>query len=452
MSTGHSLTLAPAIGGIVRTCLTISVVLLSSSATADPVTDWNLRAGKAAVAACISPADDPLHESRLYAMMHVAIHDALNAIDRRSRPYAYDAQVEPSTSPDAAVAAAARAVLVTVIGQIGAPFPPACPQAGIASAEADYAAALAAIPDGAAKTDGIAVGRAAAAAILALRSNDGSDTPLIVQDCPVEPTPAGEYRCNPLLGFVFAPGWGTVAPFVMNKPSQFRSRPPDDVSSHRYAADLNEIKALGGDDVTTPSNRTAEQTEIGLFWIESSPLAWNRLARDVSAGEGLNSWENARLFGLLNLAMADGYIGSWETKFHYRFWRPETAIRAADTDGNPDTVADPTWTPLQLTYPMPDYDSAHSTEGGAAAQVLEDFFKTDTIPFTACSLSLPAGSRCTDPSPVLRSFASFSEAANENAYSRILIGIHFRKAVEEGVEHGRQIGKRAVDLFMRPVR
>jgi hypothetical protein len=148
--------------------------------------------------------------------------------------------------------------------------------------------------------------------------------------------------------------------------------------------------------------------------------------------------------------MADGYIGSWEAKFHYKFWRPVTAIQTADTDGNPNTTVDPTWAPLQQTYPMPDHDSAHSVEGGAAAEVLAQVFGRDDIGFTACSLTLPAGSQCTDAAPVLRSFSSFSQAANENAFSRILVGIHFRNAVEEGVQHGQKIARYAVSRLMRP--
>ena len=211
------------------------------------------------------------------------------------------------------------------------------------------------------------------------------------------------------------------------------------------------MKSLGGDGVTTASARTAEQTEIGLFWIESSPLAWNRIARQISARANLDLHENARLFGLLNMAMADGYIGSWEGKYHYKFWRPITAIREADTDGNPDTAGDPGWTPLGFTYPMPDHDSAHSVEGGAAAEVLKRFFGTDRVRFRNCSMTLPAGKKCTDATPTLRSFRSFTEAANENGLSRILIGIHFRRAVDEGIEHGRNIGRRAVERFMRPL-
>ena len=432
-------------------CFCLGLNLFSPrAATADAVTDWNANAGRAAVAACISPGDDPLHESRMYAMMHVAVHDALNAIDRRSRPYAFDA-LGAQASTDAAVAAAARHVLVPVIGQIPFPFPPACLDAGIASVEADYAAALAAIPNSAAKAAGIAVGQAAAAAILALRASDGSDTPLLDFGY-LQGTGTGEYRFTPGFNFAFAPGWGTVTPFVLNNASQFRANNPYNVTSKKYAADFNEVKAFGGDGVTTPSARTSEQTQIGLFWIESSPLAWNRLARTVSASRGLGLWENARLFGLLNLSMADGYIASWESKYHYNFWRPVTAIHTAATDGNADTVADPTWTPLQLTYPMPDHDSAHSVQGGAAAEALRQFFGTDDIAFNACSLTLPAGSRCTDASPVFRSYTSFSQAAEENGVSRILIGIHFRRAVEEGIHHGRQIAKLAANLLLRPGR
>jgi hypothetical protein len=211
------------------------------------------------------------------------------------------------------------------------------------------------------------------------------------------------------------------------------------------------VKALGGDDVTTPSVRTPDQTEIGLFWRESSPQQWNRIARAVSGERSLDLWENARLLALLNVSLADGYIGSWEAKYHYVFWRPVTAIHMADSDGNPLTSADASWTPLQFTYPMPDYDSGHAVEGGAAAEILERFFGTDDIPFDVCSFTLPAGNTCSGLEAVFRSYTSFSQAATENSLSRIYIGIHFRQAVEQGERHGRRIAARAVRLFFRPV-
>ena len=422
----------------------------SSGSTGDPVLAWNANAGEAAIAACLAPTDNPLHESRMYAMMHVAVHDAVNAIERRSQPYAYHGAVVPGASVDAAVAAAAHDVLVPLLLAIPAPFPPACGQAGAASVEADYAAALAAIPDGAAKSQGLALGRDAAAAILSLRADDGSDTPLIVEDIP-QGTEPGEYRFTPGTPFQFAPGWSDVTPFVLRTSSQFRAAKPYKVTSKRYATDYEEVKQLGGDGVNTPSARTADETEIALFWLESSPLQWNRIARTVSNDAGLDAWENARLFGLLNLAMADGYISSFETKNHYNFWRPVTAIREGDNDGNRRTDGDATWTPLVTTPPIPDHDSAHSVEGGAAAQVLMRFFGTDIIGFETCSLTLPAGQTCADTAPVRRSYTSFTEAADENGVSRILIGFHFRRAVDQGIEHGRRIADRTVNRFLRPV-
>jgi hypothetical protein len=422
------------------------------SAGADAVIAWNANAGEAAIAACISPIEDPLHESRMYAMTHVAIHDALNAIDRRSHPYAWDGRAKRRTSPDAAVAGAARDVLVALLNEITDPFPPECGIAGVASVEADYEAALGAIPDGRAKTRGIEVGQAAAAAILAGRAADGSDTPLIVTDYE-QGTAPGEWRFTPGFDFAFAPGWADVTPFVLRDSSQFRPGPPYALTQRKYTADFNEVKRLGGDGITTPSERTADQTEIARFWLESSPLQWNRIARSVAARAGLDLWESARLFALLNLALADGYIGTFETKFQaYNYWRPVTAIQLADTDGNPDTDADPNWTPLAPTPPIPDYDSGHSVEGGAAAQVLKRFFGTDRVRFETCSLTLPPGSTCGDPTPVFRSYSSFSQAREENGLSRILVGYHFRKAVKEGIDHGRKIGNRAVNRFLRPVR
>jgi PAP2 superfamily protein len=420
-------------------------------AQADAVTEWNANAGEAAIAACISPDGDPLHESRIYAMMHVAIHDALNAIDRQSRPYTFDTQAEPGASPDATVAAAARDVLVPLIGQLPLELvPQSCIDAGVASVEADYIAALAAIPDDQAKVQGIAVGQGAAAAILALRAADGAVGPFLNFNCPQDTAP-GEYQCTPGTPFIAFEVWEHVTPFVLKDSSQFRPGPPYAVNKKKYTADFNEVKSLGGDGITTPSARTADQTEIALYWWESSPLKWNRVARVVSADAGLDLWENARLFGLLNLALADGYIAMVDSKNHYNYWRPVTAIRTGDTDGNPDTTGDPTWTPLRPTPPDQDYASGHSIEGGAAAEVLKQFFGTDQISFQDCGVTLPAGSTCSDPSPVLRSYTSFSQAAAENAYSRILIGFHFRKSVEEGTDYGRKIGKRAANLYLRPV-
>jgi hypothetical protein len=177
-----------------------------------------------------------------------------------------------------------------------------------------------------------------------------------------------------------------------------------------------------------------------------------RFTRTVSEAAGFGVWENARLFALLNMALADGYIGSLETKYYYNYWRPVTAIRLADSDGNPDTTADPRWEPLRPTPPIPDYDSAHAVEGGAAAEVLQRVLKTDQVSFSTCSLTLPLPEeQCGGTNEVLRSYSSFSQAADENGVSRILVGFHFRKSVQEGIQHGRKIGKRAAEHFLKPV-
>jgi len=447
--------------------LLATLALLAGGATAAPparahgsehgsdhaaaVRAWNAWAGEAAIAACLAPTDNPLTESRAYALLHIAIHDTLNAIDRRYEPYAYRAQAPRHASPEAAVAAAARGVLVPTLLAIPAPFPPSCGQAGAALIESRYADAVSRIRDGHAKQAGLATGAAAAAAVLAVRADDGSDTPLVVPDFPQGTTP-GAWRFTPGTLFAFAPGWSGVTPFVLRRADQFLPPPPPALTSAAYTRDFREVKRLGGDGVGTPSVRTAEQTEIARFWVESSPLAWNRIARTIAKSRHLDGWQTARLFGLLNMALADGYISSFATKYHYLFWRPVTAIRAAATDGNPATWADADWTPLVTTPPIPDYESAHAVEGAAAAAVLRGVLHTDHVRFAACSLTLPEGSRCSDPTPVRRWFTRLSDAAQENGDSRVLVGFHFRTAVERGLDLGTSVGSLAVRSRLRPVR
>ena len=414
------------------------------------VTDWDATAARAAVAGCLSPANDPLHESRMYAMSNIAISDALNAIDRRSKPYAVDFRAPRWTSAPAAVAAAAHGVLVPLLRELEVDFGAACINAGVAIVESDYAAAMAAIPSGRAKASGVRTGIRAAKAVLALRSHDGSDTPLQDPNYP-QGTKPGAYRFTPGQTFAFGVGWGKVTPFALRSSSQFKPEPPYKVTSKAYAADVNEIKRLGGDGVTTPSARTPKQTETALFWIESAPLQWNRIARSLAGSSHLDLWEQARLYGLLNIAQADGYIGSFQIKYDYNFWRPVTAIRLAGIDGNPRTKGDPTWTPLAPTPPIPDYDSAHSVEGAAGAAAFQSFFGTDRYSFSACSLTVPAGETCNDKNPVLHHFTRFSQAAQENGISRILVGFHFRHAVEAGLKDGHETGLWAAAHTLQPI-
>jgi hypothetical protein len=426
-----------------NTLLLISVFYWPRVVMADAVTEWNEVASNASLAAGLSTPEaslDPLHESRLFAMAHIAIHDALNAIEQRSKPYAFHAHAFPNASPDAAVAAAARGVLVKLFGQIpDPPFSAGAREAAVGVIETAYTKALAAIRDGHAKRAGIAAGRASATAILALRDGDGSDTTLLDFDYVPRSEP-GEFQFIPGFPFAVGPNWGKVTPFVLKSSTQFPPQPPYRLRSKHYARDLNEVKSLGAVNSTT---RTPEQTEIALFWVESSVLGWNRIARTVSEEHGLDLWDSARLFGLLNLASADGYIADFQNKYAYRFWRPVTAIRAADSDGNPYTSADPAWDSLRPTPAAPDYTSGHSVQGGAMSEVLARFFRTDDVCFTTTSTTLPG---------VFRSFSSFSQAAEENGNSRVYVGFHFRHAVNEGIEVGRKIGRVAFNHYLQRAR
>ncbi len=403
------------------------------------VLDWNEAASRAAAAACIAPLDNPLNESRMYAMAQLAVHDALNAIHRRAASYGPTFTAARSADPRAAVAAAAHDTLVSAIAEIQAPVPQACRDAGVASVEGFYRDQLARLPGGPAQRTGLAVGQRAAAGIIALRRGDGADTALVDADFRQGDTP-GAWRFTPGFPFAFAPEWGRVKPFALTSAGQFRTPGPLRLTSARYARDLNEVKALGGDGVTTPTRRSPEQTEIALYWLESSPTLWNRVARQLAASRRLDGWQQARLLGQLNMALADGYVATFTTKYRELFWRPVTAIREAGTDQNPWTSPDETWTPLRPTPPIPDHDSGHSVEGGAAAGVLATFFGTDDLRFAVCSDSLP-DRPCGSPAPTVRRFRSVAQAAAENADSRVYVGFHFRYATEVGTQHGLRIGR-----------
>jgi PAP2 superfamily len=404
------------------------------------VLEWNESASRAAAAACIAPSDNPLNESRMYAMAQLAVHDALNAIDRRAASYGPAFTASRRANPRAAVAAAAHDTLVSAISEIQAPFTQQCRDAGVALVTKSYADQLRQVPNGPSKRSGLAVGHRAADGIIALRRGDGAGTPLIVPDFPQSDHTPGVWRFTPGAPFAFAPGWGQVKPFALTSAQQFGTPEPLPLSSGHYARDLNEVKGLGGDGVTTPSRRSAEQTEMALFWMESSPTMWNRIGRQLAVSKGIDGWQQARLFGQLNMALADGYVATFSTKYRELYWRPVTAIQQADRDGNSRTSPDRTWTPLRPTPAIPDYDSGHSVEGGVAAGVLSSFFGTSRLHFSTCSDSLPEHP-CGAVSPTTRSFHSVTQAAQENANSRIYLGFHFRYATEVGTHRGLEIGR-----------
>ena len=403
--------------------LFITILGLPTIAQADVVTDWNVIATSNARL----EGKNAVEQSRIYAMTHAAIHDALNAIDRRYQPYAFDGQAAPNASSAAAVAAAAHDVLVHEL------------PTRQAALDAAYAASLSVIPDGASKSDGVAIGQQAAAAIIAVRSSDGSS--LVVPYNPGigpgiwQPTP-------PALLPALLPGWGNVTPFSLTIGSQFRPDPPEllDLTSQEYATNYNEVKSIGDVNSTI---RTPDQSQIAMFWYEGSPQGWNRIARNVSAQRSLDLWQNARLFGLLNFAMADGFIAGFDAKYFYNFWRPITAIRAGETDGNANTLGDTTWTSFLVAPNVPDYPSTHSVLGGAASEVLALFFDEDEVGFTSTSGAPFPG--------FTRSFTSFSQAAQENADSRVFAGIHFRRTCTDGIKQGRKVGRFAFNHSLKPI-
>jgi hypothetical protein len=430
--------------------IAIALVLGSSTmyAAVDAVQAWNT----VAVQATLTAGENGVVQSRTLAIVHVAIHDALNSIDSRYERYAFKGDVQTGASVDAEVAAAARDALVGAIVVSTTPFPPQFgTPAGQANAvkqvDAAYATVLAGIPDGTAKTDGITLGKAAAAAILALRSTDHA-TDVV----PYTPgTKPGDWQPTPnpfpfdppapadLLPAAL-PGWGHVTPFVLRRSTQFEPNGPPKLSGKRYARDYNEVKEIGEKNSTI---RTAEQTSIARFWYEPSPAKWSQIAIFVSNSRGLNQWDEGRLLALVNVAMADGFIAGFETKYDFNFWRPVTAIRAGDTDGNDATIADPNWISLLNTPNVPDYTSTHSVLGGASSEVLRRFFEDDDVPFTNTSGVPFAG--------ITRSYSSFSQAAAENGDSRVYAGIHFRSAVEDGIKQGGQIGRFVFTHALQPL-
>lgn len=415
-------------------------------AAADEVFDWNVTGFDATVAG----AQNNVVISRTMAMMHLAVHDALNAIDRRYEPYLYEGKAEPSADARAAIAAAARDVLVGVIPGWGNPEQRA---KALTLVDSAHTAALAKVPDGPPKNKGLAIGKSVAAAILAARKADGSTAPS--QYTPE--TAPGKWRPHPnpvppnppIADAALAvgnwpamlPQWGQITPFTMVAPWQSRLPGPPALASADYARDYDEVKRLGG---KNSSARTAEQSEIARYWYEGSAQGWSRIARLVAAQRRLDRWENARLLALVNAAIADSFIAGFDTRYVYNLWRPVTAIRAADTDGNDATAADPSWEAFLNTPPIPEYPSTHSIAGGGASAVLARFFGGDQIAFSMASGPPFAG--------ITRSFKSFSQAAQENADSRVYAGIHFRSACRDGIKLGEQIGRRAIAQYLQAYR
>jgi hypothetical protein len=399
---------------------------VSSSQPVNPVLQWN----RTLLAIVRTPGAQPatIHPTRSFAILHAAIYDAVNAIDRTHRPYLVRLSgVSRDASEEAAASAAAHEVLMAL-------YP-----AFKATLDAQLQQSLAEIPDGSDKVEGIRIGQTVADRILALRANDRSNAPPIPY---VFGTAPGDYQSTPP-NFPPQPQfthWSRVTPFALERASQFRPGPPPALTSDAYSDAFNQIKSLG---IVNSTTATADEALTGKFWNGAIQNYWNEIAQTASLAHSLTTAQNARLFALLNLSFADDVIAFYDAKYTYNFWRPVTAIRAADTDNNPETQADPNWLPeVGKTAPDPSYPGAHGVISASGAEVLISFFERDRFDFNVTSEVLPG---------VERSFTSISAAAEEATLSRIFGGQHFRFDLSSGNRLGRDVADFVFDNFLTPV-
>jgi hypothetical protein len=395
----------------------------ASAQSVNQVLQWN----RTLLVIVRTPGAQPatVHPTRSFAIMHAAIYDAVNAIDGTHTPYlVHFTDVSRSASQDAAAAVAAHEVLLTL-------YPHFQPQL-----DAQLLQALAQIPEGADKAQGIRIGQAVADRILALRSNDGANAqpiPFVFGNAP------GDYQSTPP-NFPKQPQfthWSRVTPFALERANQFRPGSPPALTSDTYSDAFNEVKALG---IVNSTASSADEALTGRFWNGAIQNYWNEITQTAAAAHDLTTAQSARLFALLNLTLADGVIAFYDAKYTYDFWRPVTAIRAADTDNNAETLADPNWLPEVInTAPDPSYPGAHAVISAAGAAVLISVLKKDEFDFNVTSEVMPG---------VERSFERLSAAAEEATLSRIFAGAHFRFDLTTGQQLGREVADFVVDNFL----
>jgi hypothetical protein len=410
----------------------------AATLAATPVIDWSNEARRAIVPAgpggifgTENYGNKFPGEAGVYmAIVHAAIYDAALAIEGGYEPYAIALTAPLDTSPAAAIATAAHHVLVGLQPALGLTL------AQQAILDGDYASYLAAVPDGAAKTNGIAIGDQVATAVLALRTNDGREKNPTLAD--LGPPPAGpgvwDAGSAPAAG-LRVPG---IRPLALETASQFRPDGPSPLTSEEYAADFAQIKELGRVDSTA---RTAGQTTEALFWTDHDARQWNDGMLHLAETQKLDLVQTARMLAMAHVAGADALIACFDAKYHYWFWRPYQAIPRADTDGNPATVADAGWAPLRATPNHPEYPSAHACHTTAVTTGLAAFFGTDKVP-------LSLDSRVTHTT---RGYDRFHEAAKDVNRARVYAGFHFRNSDQEGSNLGRKVGGYVETHLFRPV-
>jgi PAP2 superfamily len=397
----------------------------SSGKAVNPVIQWN----RYLLSIVRIPGAQPatVHATRSFAIMHAAIYDAVNAIDGTHEPYLVHLKgVPPNTSQEAATNSAAHEILVALYPTLKQKL------------DAAFQMSLVPIPDGDDKAMGIFVGQIVADQVLSLRSNDGASAQPIPY---IFGTAPGDYQSTPP-NFPKQPQfthWSRVTPFALDGASQFRPGPPPALTSDSYSDAFNVLKSQG---IANSPTATADEALTGRFWNGAIQNYWNEIAQTASVASDLTTAENARLFALLNLSFADGVIAFYDAKYTYNLWRPVTAIRAADTDNNPETVADPNWLPeVGNTAPDPSYPGAHGVISAAGAEVLISFFQTDSFVFNVTSEVLQG---------VNRSFTSFSAAAEEATLSRIFAGQHFSFDLTSGHDLGDRVADFVLENFLTP--
>ena len=402
----------------IRAWLLPAVFLMSplAAASANVVTDWDETA-----VTFIQPRMVPPVAYRAMAIMHIAMFDAVNTIEPVYRPYQAHLPAPPDTSKDAAAAAAAGAVLTKLL-------PDAAPD--IQAALTSY---LAAIPESDAKSNGIKLGDAVAAKILEARANDEASAP----DAYRPVTTAGVYIPTPL---TVASQWPTLKPFAMTSPSQFRPKPPIALESEQWAKDYNEIKELGE---KNSSKRSARQTEDARFWLMTGPRSTHPLERQIIIQKEMSVIESARFMAVIAAAEADAMIAVMDAKYKYAFWRPITAIRNGDIDGNAATEREATWQPIDNTPMHPEYPCAHCIVSSALASAIEAMLDTADIPEVAMTSTTAPG--------VTHRWTNLRAYADEVAASRIVAGFHYRFSNVVGQDMGRQIGTYTVKTIMQPL-
>lgn len=389
------------------------------SALSNVVTDWDEIGVKTIQPVAPVP---PVNLGLLFrgmAMMHVAMFNAVNCIEPHYQPYRSEIESAPGASQEAAAASAAANVLMKIV-----------PSSDVRATLATY---LAAIPSGEAKDRGVKVGEDAAAKILQLRANDGSQTRNAYRPM----TQPGVY-----VPTAFTIGWEStvMTPFAMTSPDQFRPGPPIDLKSEQWAKDYNEIKEVGERNSTA---RTARQTEDARFWLTTGPISMHPIERQIVAGRGMSVVDSAHFMAVVSVTEADAIQAVYEAKYQYQFWRPMTAIRNGDIDGNPATERVPTWEPIDNTPPHPEYPCAHCIISMAVATTITELLGTADIP--EVSLTMPSAPGVT------HRFSSLDAFTTEVANARVYAGFHYRFSTVAGQEMGRKVGSYTVQTVMQPL-